>query len=927
MSPLLAIELPMAVTVQGALIGAMYGLLAVGLVLIYRSNRVINFAQGELGAFGAAVFALFVTRWHLPYWLMLPCAMAIAGLIGGVAEIGIVRRLRMAPSILTVVATLGLGQFLLLAARTVNPDATAGTAYPVPPWMPTFEIGAFRVGPAYTAMAILAPLAIIGLSLFLRRGRVGRALRAAASNPDAARLDGIRAARMSTLAWVLAGALAALTAILVSPTRGFVAASSFGPSLLLRALVVAVLARMDKIGLAFMAGIGLGIVEQQILWNTKTSGVVEVVLFVTVMVTLPWLRPLGSRRSETVSWLAVRPWRPTPRAIRETAIGRWAGPVTTVVAAAAAIGAVMLMTNSAAYTVVAVTSFAVVGLSVAVTSGLLGELSLGMFAIGGVGAIVSIEVAARTSNFLLAFAAAAVAGAVATMLIGIPALRAPGLMLTVTTLAFALAAQLWGFGQSWAFGAGERPGQPVIGSFAVDTGRRYGVFAILVFVVALAGAWNVRRSGVGRRYRAVRDNEAAARAFALPAVWVKAHGLFVGGLFAGLGGALFAHALPSVSAQSFPVSSSIDVVAMAALGGIGLMSGAVLGALYVIGVPRFVPLDNAGLAATALGWLVLLLYVPSGLVRIVVPARRWVLAFAARRAGVDPALLDAGAPTAAPAAPHSSALTLAHREAAAPGTVVLEATGLTKRFGGLVAVDGVDLTVRAGSIVGLIGANGAGKTTLFEILGGFTKADGGTVEFLGDDVTGWRPERRAAAGLVRSFQDAALFPSLTVSETVALALEHRLPTSSWGAAIGVDRRRHTRDRSVSELVEAMGLTAWQDIAVGELSTGTRRITELACLIALQPTVLLLDEPAAGLAQREVEALGTLLRRIRDDAGTTMVVIEHDIPLIMSISDQVVAMGSGRVIAAGDPEAVRANPDVVASYLGNDTAAVERSGPA
>jgi ABC-type branched-subunit amino acid transport system ATPase component/branched-subunit amino acid ABC-type transport system permease component len=921
----IAVDLPIAVTVQGALIGAMYGLLAVGLVLIYRSNRVINFAQGELGAFGGALFALFVARWHLPYWLMLPGAMLVAGAIGGVAEVGIVRRLRMAPSILTVVATLGLGQFLLLASRAVNPDASTGSAYPVPPWMPTIEIGSFRVGPAYTAMAVLAPLAVLGLSLFLRRGRVGRALRASASNPEAARLDGVRAARMSTLAWVLAGALAALTAILVSPTRGFVAASAFGPSLLLRALIAAVLARMDRIGVAFVAGIGLGIVEQQILWNTRTSGVVEVVLFLAVMVTLPWLRPLGSRRSETVSWLSIRPWRATPRAIRESTIGRWLGPATTLVASALAIVCVLLMTNATAYTVVAITAFAVVGLSVAVTSGLLGELSLGMFAIGGVGACVSIPVANETGNFLLAFAAAAVVGAITTLAIGIPALRAPGLMLTVTTLSFALAAQLWGFGQSWAFGVGERPGQPVIGSWAIDTGRSYALFALAVLVVALAVAWNVRRSGVGRRYRAVRDNEAAARAFALPAIRIKAHGLFVGGVFAGLGGALYAHSLPSVSAQSFPVASSIDVVAMAALGGIGLMSGPVLGALYVIGVPRFVPLDNAGLAATALGWLLLLLYVPSGLVRVVAPIRRRALSLAARRAGLDPVILDEGAPSTSVGAPRPSSLALSRPAGFESGAVILEARGLTKRFGGLVAVDGVDLTVRSGSIVGLIGANGAGKTTLFEMLGGFTRPDSGTVSFNGVDITSMRPERRAASGLVRSFQDAGLFPSLTVAETVTLALERRLPTSTLGATIGVDRRRQGRDRIANDLVQAMGLGAWQDIAVGELSTGTRRITELTCLIALEPTVLLLDEPGAGLAQREVEALGGLLRRIRDDAGMTMIVIEHDIPLIMSMVDEVVAMGAGRVIASGDPETVRSDTEVVASYLGDDAAAVERSG--
>jgi ABC-type branched-subunit amino acid transport system ATPase component len=382
-----------------------------------------------------------------------------------------------------------------------------------------------------------------------------------------------------------------------------------------------------------------------------------------------------------------------------------------------------------------------------------------------------------------------------------------------------------------------------------------------------------------------------------------------------------------VSAASFPVTNSVEVVAMAALGGIGLMSGPLLGALYIVGVPRFVPLDNAGLAATSIGWLILLLYVPGGLVRLVAPVRRWALGAIARHRGIEPATLDSGAPSIT-VVPKVGSLVL-HRVEPDVRTerspFALEAASISKRFGGVVAVDGVDVKVRSGSIVGLIGANGAGKSTLFEILGGFIRPDAGSVLLHGVDISDVRAERRAALGLVRSFQDAALFPSLTVRETVELALESRMPTSTWSAALGVDRRSAARSDEADDLIGALGLSAWSDIAVGELSTGTRRITELACVVGLRPRVLLLDEPAAGLAQPEAEALGELLLRFRDEAGATLVVIEHDIPLIMAISDEVVAMGSGRVIAEGDPDTVRTDDAVIASYLGEDAAAVERSG--
>jgi ABC-type branched-subunit amino acid transport system ATPase component/ABC-type branched-subunit amino acid transport system permease subunit len=921
---MIAIELPLAVTVQGALIGAMYGLLGVGLVLVYRSNRVVNFAQGELGALGAAVFSLAVGRWGTPYWLTLPIALAVSAAVGATAEVGVVRRLRNVPPIMTVIATLGLGQFLLLAASTVNPDAATGTAFPVPPWMPSFSVGSFRVSEAYSAMIVLAPLTVLGLAWFLRRGRFGRALRAAASNPDAARLDGVPAARMSTLAWALAGALAALTAILVSPTRGFVAASSFGPSLLLRSLAVAVLARMDRLGVAFGAGIVLGIVEQQVLWNSTTPGAVELVLFVVVVVGLLVMRPLGQRRATPVSWLTVRPWRPLPRELADLRSVRLLGPAVAIGAALAALVVLAFVTNAAAYSIVAILAFAVVGISVAITTGLLGELSLGMFAVGGAGAVVSIVLATQTGNFLLAFAAAALVGAAVAVVVGLPSLRTPGLLLTVTTLAFALAAALWGFERPWAFGDGERPGQPVIGSLRLDTGRSYGVLCVIVLLCVLAVAWNVRRSGLGRRFVAVRDNEAGARAFTLPARRVKAQGLALGGAVAGLGGALYAHSLPTVSARSFPVGSSIDVVAMAAIGGIGLMSGAILGALYIVGVPRFLPLDTAGLAATSLGWLLLLLYSPGGIARLVAPLRHRALRRLAGRSGVDPAVLDRGAPERASQASSGIALPAVDRAVTAAG-LALSARGLQKRFGGVVAVAGVDLDVPQRSIVGLIGPNGAGKTTLFELLSGFTRPDAGTVVLHGKDVSSARPEQRADAGLVRSFQDAALFPSLTVHETVLLAAERRHPTRA-GALIGIDRRRRARTAEADELLRSFGLSAWADIAVGELSTGTRRITELACLVALRPQVLLLDEPSAGLAQREVEAMADLLRRLRDEMGTSIVLIEHDIPLVMAVSDTVVAVAAGSVLRAGDPAEVRDDPAVVAAYLGDDRTSVERSGP-
>jgi branched-chain amino acid transport system ATP-binding protein len=264
------------------------------------------------------------------------------------------------------------------------------------------------------------------------------------------------------------------------------------------------------------------------------------------------------------------------------------------------------------------------------------------------------------------------------------------------------------------------------------------------------------------------------------------------------------------------------------------------------------------------------------------------------------------------------------------GAVGLRAEHLSVRFGGVVAVDDVALEVRPGEVVGLIGPNGAGKTTLFDLISGHTPADEGTVT-LGDRVlSGRSPAVRARAGLGRSFQDSRLFPSLTVDEAIAVALERWLDVRDPLNAIVrtpafVASEAAVRDE-VDRLVDLLGLGAFRSKFVGELSTGSRRIVDLACVLAHRPDVVLLDEPSSGIAQREAEALGPLLLRIRDALGASMVIIEHDMPLITSVSDRLVALDQGRVVAEGPPDDVLVHPDVIASYLGSGTAAA-RSGAA
>ncbi|MBS1838876.1 MAG: ABC transporter ATP-binding protein [Actinobacteria bacterium] len=270
---------------------------------------------------------------------------------------------------------------------------------------------------------------------------------------------------------------------------------------------------------------------------------------------------------------------------------------------------------------------------------------------------------------------------------------------------------------------------------------------------------------------------------------------------------------------------------------------------------------------------------------------------------------------------------------------MLQCRDVTKRFGGVQALSHVDLEVAAGEIVGLIGQNGAGKTTLMDCISGFHRldpdpaaagrGDGGAIVFRGVDVTAWTPSERARSGMGRTFQEARLFPSLTVTETLAVACERSvgnrsmvadatcLPASYLAEEVTMDR--------VRELTRMLGLERYAHTPTSALSTGTRRIVELGCLLAEDPVLMLLDEPSAGVAQRETEALGPLLRRIRDHTGAAMLVIEHDMPLLSGLCDRLVAMELGSVIVDGTPSEVLEHPMVIASYLGTDAAAINRSG--
>jgi branched-chain amino acid transport system ATP-binding protein len=276
----------------------------------------------------------------------------------------------------------------------------------------------------------------------------------------------------------------------------------------------------------------------------------------------------------------------------------------------------------------------------------------------------------------------------------------------------------------------------------------------------------------------------------------------------------------------------------------------------------------------------------------------------------------------------TTAATNGHRNGKGVATV-LACNDVVKQFGGIRAVDGVSFELKEGEIIGLIGHNGAGKTTLMDCLSGFLELNRGRIRMLGYDITELAPYERAKAGLGRSFQDALLFPSLTVAETIAVARERWLASRDMVAAAFQLPASYESElavaQKVDELIDLMGLEAFREKLTGELSTGSRRIVDLTCILAQDPRVLMLDEPSSGVAQKETEALGPLLLRVRDRTGCSLVVIEHDMPLISTISDRMICLELGGIIAEGPPNEVLEHPQVIESYLGSDQSVIKRSG--
>jgi len=911
---------------DGIVQGLGVAVIAVGVVLVYRATRIINFAVGNMGVVGAAVLSLLVVQYHVPFWVGLAVALLLGLAFGAVVDLAIIRRLRKSPRVVVLVATIGVSQLALAIAIKI-PTPTAITTHFPSAINGTWTVAGVTVRGSDLSILIIVPITLIALTWFLDRTTLGRTVKACSSNPRLARLSGISPKMVSTLVWALAAALSTLSVVLIAGQSGAAGdLTTLGPQTLSLALVAAVIGGMTSFSRTIVASIVIGLLQSLVNFNyIDQPGLINLLLLIIVVVAVLFNR---ERTDESEVFAFTPRARPIPVRLQSF---RWARNINKsgilLLGAIAVVLPLIFTQPSTQQTFTEILAFAICATSLTVLTGWLGQLSLGQMAFAGLGALFAARLVEGGVPFWLAIVATTAGSAVLAMILGLSSLRVKGLYLAVVTFVFALAAQQYFFSLGILSGGSSDgsdlpfvPGKLFSLSFPGQRTYYYVVLVILAVVLLIANRF--RDSGIGRSIMAVRDNESAASAYRVRPVWEKIRAFAIAGALAGMGGALLSGAYSNVAfggpGSFFIVDISLSLVAMVVIGGMGSVTAAVIGAIWVIGIPALAPNNQVlGLLTSSIGLLAVLLYFPRGLMQVAYDARDALLHWADRRFGKD--VVPVTRPPAKAALPEPE-----HRGTAVP---TLAVSDLRVTFGGNVAVDGVSVSVSEREIVGLIGSNGAGKSTLMNAIGGFVPATGSVR--LGDKEIGDRPPAyRAGLGLGRTFQSATLFPELTVTQTLLVALQGKDETGMLSTALALPRatRRSRHDRAaVGDLVDLLGLGGYRDHYIADLSTGTRRVVELAGLLALDAKVLCLDEPTAGLAQRETEAFGPLIVTIRRQLDASVLLIEHDMPLIMGISDRVYCLEAGKVIAEGHPAAVRDNPRVIASYLGTDERAINRSG--
>ncbi|GAA1037935.1 branched-chain amino acid ABC transporter permease/ATP-binding protein [Virgisporangium ochraceum] len=882
-------------------IGAIYSLLGQGLVLIYRGSGIVNFAQGSFVMVGGFAYYEFRVSLDWPAVPSVVLATAVGVLFGVAVQYLILRPMRTSSPIERVIATLGV--LLTLQAAAVLRYGVSSTS--VPSFLPTNAVeplpGA-SLGVDRLIILVIGVVLTVALYCVFRFTAFGRVASAMAENQRAVASLGHSPDRIAVANWALAAGIAALAGALIGPI------TYLQPTqltlLVVPALAAALLARFVSFPIAFAGALGIGVVQSLLTRYVTVTGWGDSVPFVVIVAYLV-LRgsslPLRSHVLERLPSVGDGRIRVVPTVV---VVGAFAFLIAFVVPPVWAQALTVTM------------AFGILTLSVTVVTGYAGQLSLAQYVLAGSGAFAAATFVSRAGwSFLPALLGAMAAAALVGVLVALPALRTSGINLASATLGmgivlFSLVLSDFKFAGGdtgipieepsilgWEFGAILHP-------------YNYGLVTLAALTLSALAVANLRRGRVGRRLLAVRSNERAAAALGVNVYVGKLYAFALASALAALAGVLLAFQGVTVLPAQFDVLTSITVIGVAVVGGIGTIGGAMLAATLLpggVGTQILHGADNLERFLPLISGLFLLYVLRSGRNGLYEMNAHLV-----RRIGklLRVPSVKARPPKARP--PESATVEEQHDR---PPSRTLRVSDLRVQFGGVVAVDDVSLDLVPGEVHGLIGPNGAGKTTVIDALTGFVRPTRGTIRL--DDVAigPWSARRRARAGLARSFQSLELFADLSVRENLAVACDDGGGRRYLSDLVAPGRIRLTPPALAA--IREFRLEDDLDRKPGELAFGKRRLVAIARAVAADPRVLLLDEPAAGLNGDEARELGTLIRTLARDWDMGVLLVEHNVDLVLSTCDRVTVLEAGAVLARGTPREVARDPRVVSAYLGRE----------
>lgn len=897
--------------------GAIYGLFAQGAVLIYRGSGLVNFAQGAIGTFAA--YLAFVEL-HDGHKVKVVPAIVVGVVAAAAVSLAfqalVLRALRRASAIVRVIATIGL--LGLLQALVLKRYGASNQ--PVDSFLPSdvFEWHDIAVQQEKLCLVGITLVITFGLWAWTKYTRVGLAISASAQNERAVQTLGWSPNRLAALTWTIGGALGGLAAVLAAPLTGL-SAATFTIVVTVAGLGAALLGGFSSFPLTLLGGLIIGVGESmatlygdnvtELLHQDVITGLNRVPAFLVIF----FVVVVGGRSLPLRSHVAVR----LPK------LGSGQINVRGLLVASAIVLALLfgVMNDSWAQATYISLASGIMILSIVVLTGYAGQISLAQWALAGVGALI----AGRFAHAGLPFEIAIVLGVLLTIPVGLlfalPALRTRGVNLAVVTLGLGFLVSEVVFANPDYLGdrldGGTRIGRVKLFGMEVDAfnhPKAWAAVSLVCFVLLALVVANLRRSSTGRRLIAVRANERAAASLGISVFGSKLYAFAVAAGLAAMGGILVGFRGQIVTYTEFNVFASINSLGNAVIGGLGYVLGAAFGAVNAIGglgtrlVEAIGLKDQWDLILGSLIMFVILIVHQNGIADVVAHGRRvWERIHLAprqrERVPLPPAKVE----------PVAGATLSVHE--------------LTVRFGSVTAVDRVSLDVRPGEVVGLIGPNGAGKTTFIDAVTGFVPATTGSIAVDKQRIERLSATRRARLGLRRSFQSLELFEDVSVEENIRAGSDLRASPGSWVADLFWPRQ-HDLPPAAIAAVHEFELEPHLDATPEELPYGQRRLVGIARTVASGPSLVLLDEPAAGLDEHESAELARLIRRLADERNMGVLLVEHDVGLVMSTCDRIVVIDFGKVIATGTPAEIREDDRVREAYLGHaDEVGEPADGPA